>query len=142
MKNTDYTDILKLSPEELHKRAWKKGWPMCIFGLMVYGILRLFRCKPKDFHGIPYFEVGKYWGGVSFGYFFICGKEVLFYTKVHEVGHIIQNARVGGLQMVIYTIGSAFRYWKHMIFGSTVDYDAWWFEGQATKLGKKYIDKR
>jgi hypothetical protein len=141
MKKANYTDILEVNPNELRKRAWIKGFPLCIFGAIVYGILRLFRCKPKKYHGITCFEIGKTWGGVTFGWFFICGKDVSNCTKDHEVGHIIQNARVGGIQMVIYTIGSAFRYWKHMIFGSKVDYDAWWFEGQATKLGYEYIDK-
>lgn len=139
MKNADYTDILALSPEELHKRFWKKGWPLCIFGSIVYGILRLFGCKPKDYHGIPYLEIGKYWGGLELGWFFICGKHVHELTKKHEVGHLIQNAKVGGFYMVLMCILSTLRYWKRLIFGANTFYDSWWFEGQATKLGREYI---
>ncbi|MBR4043448.1 MAG: hypothetical protein IKJ10_02220 [Bacteroidaceae bacterium] len=141
MKNYDFTSILTLSPEELRRRQKTKGWALSFVGLIVYGILRLFRCKPKDYHGIcPYFEIGKGWGGLELGWFFICCKGASEHTKMHEVGHGIQNAAVGGLRMLCLSIGSALRYWKRELFGAKTPYDSWWFEGQATDLGRKYVN--
>ena len=142
MKDTNYDDILALSPAELRRRQFTKGWALSAVGGVVYGVLRLFGQKPKDFHGIcTYFTIGKSWGGLEFGWFFICAKNANDRTKMHEVGHGIQNAKIGGLKMLGLSIGSALRYWKREIFGATTPYDSWWFEGQATELGKLYTEK-
>lgn len=142
MKNYDFANILAMSPDELRKRQKTKGWALSFVGLIVYGVLRLFRCKPKDYHGIcPYFEIGKNWGGVEFGWFFVCCQNASESTKMHEVGHGIQNAAVGGLRMLFLSIGSALRYWKREIFGAKTPYDSWWFEGQATKIGRQYVKR-
>ena len=75
MKHKNYTEILSLPPDALKKRQKTKGWALSFVGLIVYGILRLFRCKPRDYLGIcPYFEIGKNWGGLEMGWFFICCK--------------------------------------------------------------------
>lgn len=140
MKNTDFTPYITMTPTELRKRQWTKGWALSLIGFIVYGVLRLFWQKPKDYKGIcPYFEIGKNWGGLELGWFFICGKNCKDSTKRHEVGHSIQNAAVGGLTMLAYSIGSAFRYWWREIFGAKIPYDSWWFEGQATELGNEYV---
>lgn len=140
MKNTDFTPYLTMTPTQLRKLQWKKGWALSLVGLIVYGVLRLFRQKPKDYKGIcPYFEIGKNWGGVEMGWFFICCKNCGDATKRHEVGHGIQNAAVGGLKMLAYSIGSAARYWWREIFGAKTSYDSWFFEGDATRLGTVYV---
>lgn len=140
MKNTDFTPFLTMTPAELRKRQWRKGWALSLIGLIVYGVLRLFGQKPKDYKGIcPYFEIGKYWGGLEMGWFFICCKNCGDSTKRHEVGHGIQNAAVGGLRMLAYSIGSAARYWWREIFGAKTPYDSWFFEGDATRLGTEYV---
>ena len=75
MKHKNYTEILSLPPDALKKRQKTKGWALSFVGLIVYGILRLLRCKPRDYLGIcPYFEIGKNWGGLEMGWFFICCK--------------------------------------------------------------------
>lgn len=141
MKNKDYSRILALPPDEIRKRQKSKGWALSFVGLIVYGILRLFRFKPKDYYGIcPYFEIGKDWGGLELGWFFICCRNASEHTKMHEVGHGIQNATFGGLRMLCLSIGSALRYWKRELFGAKTSYDSWWFEGQATELGTKYVN--
>lgn len=33
----------------------------------------------------------------------------------------------------------ALRYWKRELFGAKTPYDSWWFEGQATELGNRYV---
>ena len=140
MKNTDFTPYLTMTPAELRKRQWTKGWALSLIGLVVYGVLRLCRQKPKDYKGIcPYFEIGKNWGGLEMGWFFICCKNCGDTTKCHEVGHGIQNAAVGGLTMLAYSIGSAARYWWREIFGAKTPYDSWFFEGDATRLGTEYV---
>lgn len=141
MKSKDYSHILALPPDEIRKRQKSKGWALSFVGLIVYGILRLFRFKPKDYYGIcPYFEIGKDWGGLELGWFFICCRNASERTKMHEVGHGLQNAAFGGLRMLCLSIGSALRYWKRELFGAKTSYDSWWFEGQATNLGTKYVN--
>lgn len=140
MKNTDFTPYLEMTPAELRKLQRKKGWALSAVGCIVYGVLRLFRQKPKDYKGIcPYFEVGKNWGGVEMGWFFICGKNCGDSVKRHEVGHNVQNAAVGGLRMLGLSICSAVRYWWRCIFVVKTPYDSWWFEGQASRLGTEYV---
>lgn len=88
MKHKDFTSILELPPDALRKRQKTKGWALSFVGLIVYGILRLFRCKPKEYYGIcPYFEIGENWGGLEMGWFFICCRNASENTKMHEVGH-------------------------------------------------------
>jgi hypothetical protein len=142
MKNTDYTEFLKLSPDELRKLQKKRGWALSVIGYIVYGVLRLCGCKPKSYYGIcQYFEVGKGNSGVNLGWFFICGKNLSERWRNHEVGHGIQNAVIGGLPMLFCSIGSFFRFWKRQIFGAKTSYDSWWFEGQATELGNEYVKR-
>lgn len=68
MQNVNYIPHLAMTPTELRKRQWTKGWTLSFIGLIVYGVLRLFGQKPKDYKGIcPYFEIGKNWGGLEMG---------------------------------------------------------------------------
>lgn len=43
--------------------------------------------------------------------------------------------------MLCFSIGSALRYWARELFGAKTPYDSWWFEGQATELGTKYVNR-
>ena len=142
MKTKDFTKYLNMTPEELRKLQRTRGWLLSFVGLVVYSVLRLFGCKPKDYHGIcKYFEIGKGGSGLEMGWFFICTKDASESLKMHEVGHNIQNAAVGGFRMAFLCIGSALRYWARRIFGAKTPYDSWWFEGQATSLGTTYVQK-
>ena len=142
MRTKDFTEYLNMSPAELHELQKSRGWALSFVGVLVYKVLLLFGCKPKDYRGIcQYFEIGKSWGGLELGWFFICSKDADEHVKMHEVGHNIQNAAVGGFTMVFLCIGSALRYWVRRIFGATNSYDSWWFEGQATSLGTEYVKK-
>lgn len=130
-----------LTLEQLKKQSKTRGCVLSAVGSIIYGVLKVFGCKTKDYYGIPYFEIGDDWGGVSFGWFFITDKTAAEHTKQHEVGHIVQNAEVGGLAMVGWSICSFARYWKIRLFGTDVKYDSWWFEGQATELGSEFIER-
>lgn len=141
--NEDYSICMKnisMTIKEFKSAQWKRGLPLSIVGLVVYGTLRLCRQKPKDYYGVcKYFEIGNNWGGLEMGWFFICGKNASETLKNHEVGHGIQNATMGGFKMLLYCIGSAVRYWWRKIFGAKTPYDSWWFEGEATNLGNEFI---
>lgn len=130
---------MKYTLSEFKKLLWKKGWLMCSIGAIVYAVLRIFQ-KPKDFYGIcPYFEIKGIGGGFSLGWFFICDPLMCEENKAHEVGHCVQNATIGAFKMFFYSIGSALRYWYRIVFGAKTPYDAWWFEGDATALGNKFV---
>lgn len=92
------------------------------------------------------------WGGLSLGPFAFCGNysssDVYWYehTRAHEYGHSIQNIILGPLWLFIIGIPSFIRYgyrkWLYNVKKEPLtDYDDIWFEGSATKIGEKYIDK-
>jgi hypothetical protein len=131
---------VNLTPEQLKKLQWKNGWAVSCIGAIIYAVLLLCGIKPKDYCGIcKCFEIGKSWGGFSAGWFFVCGKNVSEQIKHHEIGHILQNAVVGGLPMLLYTICSIIRYWYFMICKPNKSYYSWWFESQASMIGIEYM---
>ena len=144
MKNKDYIDILNQDPSELLKLQKNNGKPLSLIGDIVYLILNVFGYQQKMFYDIcPYFEIGTDWGGLSIGWFFICCKDASEKTKCHELGHTLQNANIGGWKMLGLSLMSVIRYWYYTL--CNVDwstYYLWWFEGQATDLGTKYVNLR
>ena len=140
MKNIDCSKFLAMSPEELRKKQWTNGLPLSIVGIFVYIALVLTGHKPKDYMGIcPYFEVGKGWGGFEMGWFFVCGKDTGTKTKNHEIGHMIQNATVGGFKMLAYSVVSMARYWWSQIATLKTPYYSWFFEKDASRIGDEYV---
>jgi hypothetical protein len=120
---------------------WTWGIVMNVVGAFVaLGILctghKPYRCGPYI-----YFRTEWDFGGVEFGMFFVIGKNCDS-CACHEMGHGLQNLWFGPLSVLL-SLGSAVRYWyrefKYHNKGKTppTDYNAWWFEGQATQLGKK-----
>ena len=144
MNNEAYINILNKEPTELLKLQKNNGQPLSFIGDIIYLILNFLGYEQKMFYDIcPYFEIGKGWGGLSIGWFFICCSDASEKTKCHEVGHTLQNVNIGGLKMIGLSLASVVRYWYYTlcdINGST--YDSWWFEGQATELGTKYVNLR
>lgn len=137
LKNTDMT------VEQFRKGQWKRGLPLSVFGVIVYFVLRLFGCEPKDYNGVcRYFEIGKGSWGLEFGWFFICGRNASNAIKNHEVGHGVQNAVCGGFRMLLCFFASALRFWYRRIFKIKTPYGAWWYEGNASQLGDEFIEKR
>lgn len=143
MKNINYSNVFNKEPSELLKLQHSTGYIMSFIGDVVYFVLNVLGYQQKMFYDIcPYFEIGKGWGGLSLGWFFICCEDSYESLKCHEVGHTLQNAKIGGWKMLALSLGSAVRYWYREIFGATTSYDSWWFEGQATELGTKYVEIR
>lgn len=120
------------------------GLPLTLIGAIVAVCLMATGHKPKRWGGCIYFNVGKNWGGLELGLFFLTDSRDSERTKNHEFGHSIQNCKYGVLMPFIVCIPSATRYWcrEWMQRKGTpckTDYDAVWFEGEATDLGYKYI---
>ena len=180
------------------------GIIMNLVGAVVVLSLLIAGKKPHKVGPVIYVQVGKDWGGLELGGFFICCENATAKTIYHECGHSIQNLIWGPLFPLVIAIPSATRYWlrqfnTHLskslfnlfyllsalalttgiacitggllhikwltivvesfrlyfllisIWMSTieikkydkqsVDYDAIWFEGQATCLGIKIFTK-
>lgn len=122
------------------------GIIMSTIGLILILILALFR-KVHIFHGRLYAVVGKDWGGVGLGCFFLCDKNCKDsnYLRAHECGHTIQNCIFGPFAIFLIFIPSVIRYWyrklkysRNKIAPKTGYYDIW-FEKQASDWGNKYI---
>ena len=126
------------------------GFPMTVFGLLVFLVLRIAGYKPKRFGSLFYFEVGELWGGFECGPIFVVNKNASDYLKRHEAGHGIQNIILGPLMPVLVSIPSMIRYWYRSLLSKVnknmymrlPPYDSVWFEKSATDLGTKYFFKR
>lgn len=115
---------------------------VCMISLMIGGH------KPKVFHGRAYIPFGKNWGGCALGCFFFCDEDGIAKDEgslAHESFHGVQNALLGPLFPILIGIPSALRCWyltkKYYSKGlePKYDYDHAWFEGWATRGGKKYV---
>lgn len=122
------------------------GLPMNIVGLLVFLALIIFgKKKPQKFYNCWYIGIGKHWGGLELGTFFLTDDSAAYDIKTHEAGHALQNLIWGPLMPFVICIPSAFRYWyrelkyyKNRLVPPT-NYDDIWFEGQATRWGNKYF---
>lgn len=135
----------QLPKKAFYLLSWTWGLPMTLIGGITMLILMIAGKKPKRWGDCYYIEVGKDWGGLNFGMFFLTSEKPSRYTKNHEHGHAIQNCYFGFLTPFLITIPSAVRYWyrelKYHKKGKVppTDYDDIWFEGQATELGTDYV---
>ena len=122
------------------------GLIMNIIGFIVALCLLIAGQRPKKSGLVWCFEIGEGWGGVNLGLVILVCKDSDADTKIHEFGHAIQNAKYGLAMPFIVCIPSAVRYWiREFQYRSgnppKTDYDAIWFEKEATELGKEYVAK-
>ena len=123
---------------------------MSFIGVIVIGCIKiygLFTHKTFELkkHGYCYYlNVGKSWGGVELGMFFLTDSHDSNATKWHEHGHSVQNCFWGPLMPFVICIPSAIRYWYREFkydrkgLRAPTAYDSIWFEGDATRTGRKY----
>lgn len=123
-----------------------------LIGWIALGFVRLFLRKKVVDHGsfgpCKYVMFGNNWGGLSLGTnFFLAdnmGESWTLHTKQHEMGHTFQNAIWGPLAIFLIFLPSAGRYWYQRIRKNkgkpTKDYDAIWFEGNASTIGEIYYN--
>lgn len=129
------------------------GIIMSLIGLITALICIIFLKGKVHRNGFTFIvEVGGNWGGLNLGcvslcggYTTVCPDENWFqHTRRHEFGHSLQNLIFGPLFPFIVAIPSAIRYHYQNYRSSkglpNKEYDAIWFEGQATKWGTKAID--
>lgn len=79
-------------------------------------------------------------------YYKLFDEEFFEHVRRHEYGHSIQNLMWGPLWLFVVGIPSVIRYNDRLNkqirnIPIKTEYDDIWFEGQATKLGKRYVDK-
>ena len=81
----------------------------------------------------------KFVGGLSLGYFIYCQTKNNNLVS-HEYGHTYQSRVLGPLYLML--IGLPSIIWCKFIYPKlNVDYDYFFIEGMATKLGNKYYKK-
>ncbi len=119
------------------------GLPLTLIGATVALFLLATGHRPHKWGGCWYFNVGKHcWGGLNLGLFFFTDRRDSTSTKHHEFGHAVQNCYLGPI-MLLFVLCSAARYHHFNRMerkGRPLPpYDSWWFEGQATEYGYKYI---
>lgn len=123
------------------------GLFMTLIGLLAALALLVTGHKPHKFGYTFYFKVGQRWGGLNLGAVFITDNTPSEHTLCHEHGHGLQNCIFGVLFPFLIGIPSAFRYWYREIKRKQdpscylPPYDSIWFEGQATRLGLKFLGR-
>lgn len=118
------------------------GFPLTLIGAIIAFVLICMGHKPRRFGHALYFDVGRNWGGVNFGGFFIVQKNASLVLKRHEYGHSFQNMMLGVFMPFLVNIPSAIRYhyrnYKKARGHSLPPYDQFWCESWATRLGERY----
>lgn len=120
------------------------GCIMTFIGLISSLFLLIIGYRPYKVGYTFYFKVGRSWGGLTLGTVIIVSENHSPHTLKHEYGHTIQNLIFGPIELFI-GIASASRYWYRELKyyrknkQPSTTYDSIWFEGQATRLGNKYI---
>lgn len=125
------------------------GILMNIFGLFVTIFMLITLHKPHRFGANYYFICKKAEGfGFEAGICFVIGADCNGDPIMkHEAGHSVQNMIFGILTPFLCAIPSVIRYWYRELkyyrkgLEPKTDYDDFWVEGQATKLGEKYYSK-
>lgn len=122
------------------------GLPMNIAGGLVALILLLRGHRARKMGWAFCFPLDVNFG-LSLGIFAIVPKGLPKHTIMHEFGHSIQNIYLGPFFPFLVALPSAIRFHyrdyvksrnpkKHL-----PDYDAIWFEGQATATGEEFFSK-
>ena len=120
------------------------GLLMNIIGLITALFMLIIGKKPYRVGHTFMFYFGKGWGGLTLGAVIIVSHDCSFSTISHEYGHTVQNLIFGPFELFI-GIASAARYWYREIKRKRdpafylPPYDSIWFEGQATRLGLKFL---
>ena len=120
------------------------GLPQTLIGLICIITLAPFG-KIHVYHGRLYAAIGKNWGGLELGCFFLRDTTSTEQITYHECGHGLQNIIWGPLMIPVISLPSIIRYWYRELkyerkgIKPPTEYDAIWFEHQATTWGDKYI---
>lgn len=117
-----------------------------VMGGLVWLVLVCCGRKCGVYRGTLQVQVGQDWGGFSLGIFQVVCVDWTDSLAYHELGHSYQNAWMGPFWFILVAIPSFVRYWyREFRFyrkgkQPPTDYDAIWFEGSATKVGKEIYE--
>ena len=116
------------------------GLPMTLAGALASLALLLTGRKGRWTKYGPVFPVTR-GTGVSLGFVVICDKGEKLLP--HERGHSLQNALFGPFMIFLVAIPSAvrFRFRRLQKKRPLKPYDAVWFEGDATRRGRRLFEK-
>ena len=103
--------------------------------------------KPQRIGPMFYFRIGRHWGGCEMGGMFLRDTTSTEHVTYHEAGHSIQTLMFGPLMLPLISIPSFLRYhYRNLVKKCSPEKakkmppsDAIWFEGMATRLGKRYF---
>lgn len=122
------------------------GLSMTLIGFLAALFMLIIGKKPYRVGHTFMFYFGKGWGGLTLGAVIIVSEDCSASTISHEYGHTVQNLIFGPFELFI-GIASAARYWYREIKRKQdpacylPPYDSIWFEGQATRLGLKFLGR-
>ena len=117
------------------------GLPMTLVGIVGAIALLVAGHQPEKYGYCIVFRLGAGWGGFSAGPIFFASKTANSELLAHEHGHSIQNCWFGPIFPFIVAIPSTIRYWwRELTEKIGTDYDSIWFEGQATRVGLKFME--
>lgn len=122
------------------------GLLMNIIGLITALFMLIIGKTPYRIGHTFMFYFDKGWGGLTLGAVIIVSEDCPPSTISHEYGHTVQNLIFGPFELFI-GVASAARYWYREIKRkrdpacSLPPYDSIWFEGQATRLGLKFLGR-
>lgn len=122
-----------MSKSEFYTKSFTWGIILSLIGVFVCGALMVFGYKPKKYNNCYYIAVGKNWGGLEFGWFFLTDTNESDFIKNHELGHAYQNIKYGPITVILWVI-AACRYQVKRL-GVKLDYYSWWYESEANTIG-------
>lgn len=136
-----------ITEREFYLRSFTWGLPVNLGGAVAALGLLATGHRPERFGNCIRFSVGENWGGVSMGIFMITCRKATQRLMEHEHGHSIQNCFYGPLMPLINLQSSSRYLYRRMVkkiqpHKKLLPYDSAWFEGEATALGKEYMDNR
>ena len=135
-----------MSGKEFYLRSFTWGFPVNAGGFILSTFLLAAGVKPQRFGRCVQFEVGRNWGGGSLGVFMFTCKNASKRLKEHEHGHGLQNCYYGPMMPLLVNVPSTARYWFRRVVQKLAPekklppYDSIWFEAEATKIGKEYVE--
>ena len=91
------------------------GILMSLVACIIFLFLMICGKKPERFHNRIFIKVGKNWGGLELGPWFLTDSSPSLHIKQHESGHGIQNIILGPFMPLIVCLPSAARYWLYQI---------------------------
>ena len=134
--------FINLKKKTFYILSFTWGLPLSVIGLIVCCALMAVGYRPKKYGHCYYIEIGKDWGGLEFGWFFLVNKNPSSFIKRHELGHGYQNACIFGWLMPILWLMSAARYLAKNLLKMDIDYYSWWYESDANDIGNAIMDSK